>query len=139
MSFCISTIMVGILLITHGNLGACLIECATHVMGRRPDHVIALAVRPNDDPGIILEQAKTLVAQLEQGQGILVISDMFGATPSNIARRLLEPGKVEGLAGANLPMLIRALTYRNEPLAQVTEKAISGCIAGALKMEKEAC
>ena len=100
---------------------------------------MALAVRPNDDPGIVLDQAKGLVATLDQGDGVLVISDMFGATPSNIARRLLLAGKIEGLAGANLPMLIRALTYRNEPLAQVAEKAMSGCIAGALRMEKEGC
>lgn len=131
--------MVGILLITHSGLGACLLECATHVMGRRPEQAAALAVRPNDDPGIVLEQAQKLVASLDQGQGVLVMSDMFGATPSNIARRLLEPGKVEGLAGANLPMLVRALTYRNEPLAQLAEKAVTGCIAGALKMEKQGC
>lgn len=131
--------MVGILLITHGSLGACLLECAAHVMGGTPEHVAALAVRPNDDPGILLGQARKLAISLDQGKGVLVMSDMFGATPSNIARRLLEPGKVEGLAGANLPMLVRALTYRNEPLNQVAEKAITGCIAGALRMEKEEC
>ena len=131
--------MVGILLITHGGLGSCLLECATHVMGIRPEHAAALAVRPNDDPGIVLEQAQKLAASLDQGQGVLVMSDMFGATPSNIARRLLEPGRIEGLAGANLPMLVRALTYRNEPLSQLAEKAVTGCIAGALRMDKEGC
>lgn len=133
------TIMVGILLVTHGGLGACLLECATHVMGSHPEQVSALAIRPNDDPGVLLEQAKKLAASLDQGSGVLVMSDMFGATPSNIARRLLEPGKVEGLAGANLPMLIRALTYRNLSLGEVMEKAVAGCIAGVLKMEKEEC
>lgn len=131
--------MVGILLITHGNLGACLIECATHVMGSRPEQITALAVRPNDDPGIVLENAKQHIALLNTSEGVLIITDIFGATPSNVARRLLEPNKIEGLAGANLPMLIRALTYRAEPLSQVAEKAITGCIAGTLKMEKEAC
>ena len=131
--------MVGILLITHGNLGACLIECATHVMGTRPEQIAALAVRPNDDPSMVLESAQKMIASIDTGEGILVISDIFGATPSNVARRLLEPNKIEGLAGANLPMLIRALTYRTEPLSQVAEKAITGCIAGALKMEKEGC
>ncbi|MES2353360.1 MAG: PTS fructose transporter subunit IIA [Pseudomonadota bacterium] len=131
--------MVGILLITHGNLGACLIDCAKHVMGSQPERLLALGVRPNDDPGIVFEQAKTLVTSLDQGQGVIVMADIFGATPSNVARRLLEPGKVEGLAGANLPMLVRALTYRNEPLSQAAEKALTGCIAGALKMDKDAC
>jgi PTS system ascorbate-specific IIA component len=108
-------------------------------MGSRPENVAALAILPNDDPGILLEQARNLAASLDQGSGVLVMSDMFGATPSNIARRLLEPGRVEGLAGANLPMLVRALTYRNQPLSEVAEKAVSGCIAGALRMEKETC
>ncbi len=131
--------MVGILLITHGNLGACLIECATHVMGRLPEQIVALSVHPNDDPAIVLENAQKVIKSIDSGEGVLVISDIFGATPSNVARKLLEPNKIEGLAGANLPMLIRALTYRAEPLTQVAEKAITGCIAGALKMEKEGC
>ncbi|HVK53514.1 MAG TPA: PTS fructose transporter subunit IIA [Burkholderiales bacterium] len=131
--------MVGILLITHNHLGACLIDCATHIVGYPPERVAALAVQADDDPSEVLAKAKKLVASLEQGAGVLVISDMFGATPSNIARQLLEPGKVEGLAGANLPMLVRALTYRDKPLAEVAEKAMSGCIAGALRMEKETC
>lgn len=108
-------------------------------MGGHPENVAVLAIRANDDPALLLQQARNLVTSLERGSGVLVMSDMFGATPSNIARRLLEPGKVEGLAGANLPMLVRALTYRNQPLSQVAEKAMSGCIAGALRMEKEEC
>ena len=99
--------MVGILLITHDSLGASLLECAAHVMGGHPENVAVLAIRANDDPALLLQQARNLVTSLERGGGVLVMSDMFGATPSNIARRLLEPGKVEGLAGANLPMLVR--------------------------------
>jgi len=131
--------MVGILLITHGGLGASLLECATHVMGSRPQNAVAMAVEPADDPAVLLDRAQKLAATLDQGNGVLVMSDMFGATPSNIARRLLEPGRIEGLAGANLPMLVRALTYRNEPLSQVAEKAITGCIAGALRMDRDGC
>ena len=131
--------MVGILLITHGGLGASLLDCATHVIGSRPPHAIAMGVEPADDPAVLLGRAKQLAASLDLGAGVLVISDMFGATPSNIARQLLEPGRIEGLAGANLPMLVRALTYRNEPLSQVAEKAITGCIAGALRMDREGC
>lgn len=131
--------MVGILLITHNALGACLIDCASHVTGGHPEHIAALAVRADDDPASVLTRAKELVTTLDQGSGVLVLSDMFGATPSNIARQLLEPGKVEGLAGANLPMLVRAITYRKAPLAQVAEKAMSGCIMGVLRMEKDGC
>ena len=66
----------------------------------------------HDDPDAILPVAEDLIRFLDQGQGVLVLTDIYGATPSNIAARLLEPGQVEGIAGVNLPMLIRALTYR---------------------------
>jgi PTS system ascorbate-specific IIA component len=68
-----------------------------------------------------------------------VLTDMLGATPSNIATRLLEPGRVEGLAGASLPMLIRALTYRDEPLAAVVEKAMSGGREGVVHLTSDIC
>ena len=63
------------------------------------------------------------------------MTDMYGATPSNIASRLLRPGRVEGLAGVNLPMLIRALTYRDLPLLKVLEKALAGAAEGVMRME----
>ena len=71
---------------------------------------------------------------LDEGDGVLVLTDVYGATPGNIAARLLEPGKVEGIAGVNLPMLVRALTYRNEPLRTVVAKAMSGGVEGVFKM-----
>jgi len=70
---------------------------------------------------------------------VLVLTDVYGATPGNIAMRLLEKGRVEGIAGVNLPMLVRALTYRNEPLARVVEKALAGGVAGVLHMNAERC
>ena len=70
-----------------------------------------------------------------QGQGVLVLTDIYGATPSNIATKLLKPGRVEGIAGVNLPMLIRVLTYREEALETVLDKALSGATEGILRME----
>jgi PTS system ascorbate-specific IIA component len=66
------------------------------------------------------------------------MTDLYGATPSNIAARLLQPGRVEGLAGVNLPMLIRALTYRDEPLDKLIEKALSGGSLGVLRIPQAA-
>lgn len=126
--------MVGILLITHGTLGESLIHCASHAMGARPPYVMQIGVTPQDDPDQILPQAIKLSRTLDQGNGVLVFSDIFGATPCNIARRLLIPGKVEGVAGVNLPMLIRALTYRNESLGTVVDKALSGGAEGVMQM-----
>jgi len=71
-----------------------------------------------------------LIRFLDQGEGVLVMSDIYGATPSNIAARLLKPGRVEGVAGVNLPMLIKALSYRDQPLAAALAKAMSGAAEG---------
>ena len=126
--------MVGILIIAHGTLGESLIQSASHVMGGRPAQLAHIGVSLHDDPQVVLPQAIKLLRGLDEGGGVLVMSDVYGATPSNIACRLLTPGKVEGVAGVNLPMLVRALTYRNEPLKTVVSKAISGGIEGVMQM-----
>ena len=89
----------------------------------------------HDAPEAILPQAQDLVRQLDSGDGVLVLTDILGATPSNVATRLLVPGRIEGVSGVSLPMLIRALTYREEPLASVVAKAISGGQDGASQLE----
>ena len=131
--------MIGILIVSHGTFGEALIRCAGHVMGTRPPLVSELGVAVDDDPEAVLRQAQELVKQLDAGQGVLVFTDILGATPSNIATRVLLPGKVEGVSGVNLPMLIRALTYRGEALAEVAAKAISGGQAGVVHMNTDAC
>ena len=126
--------MVGILIIAHGTFGEALIHCASHVLGKRPLAVAQLGVTVHDDPDALLSQAEALVTGLDGGGGVLVLSDILGATPANLATRLLQPGRIEGLAGASLPMLIRALTYRDEPLAAVVDKASSGGLEGVARL-----
>jgi mannose PTS system EIIA component len=126
--------MVGILIVAHGTLGESLIHCASHVLGARPPQLMQIGVTVHDDPAQILPQALRLVKQLDQGSGVLVLTDVYGATPGNIAARLLIPGRVEGVAGVNLPMLVRALTYRSEPLKTVVAKAMSGGVEGVFRM-----
>jgi PTS system ascorbate-specific IIA component len=130
--------MVGILIVAHGAFGEALLHGASHVLGKRPLHVQQLGVTIHDDPEAILPQAQELVRQLDSGDGVLVLTDILGATPSNIATRLLRPGRVEGVSGASLPMLIRALTYRDESLDAVVEKALSGGRAGVARLNGEA-
>jgi len=130
--------MVGILLVSHGAFGESLIHCASHVLGKRPLYVRQLGVTVHDDPDEILPTAEDLIRFLDQGDGVLVMTDIYGATPSNIAAKLLRPGRVEGIAGVNLPMLIRALTYRNEPLESVVAKAVSGGTEGVVRMPAKA-
>ena len=126
--------MIGILIIAHGTLGESLIHCASHVLNKRPARLKQLGVTAQDDPLLLLPQARALVKELDDGSGVLLLSDMYGGSPSNIAAKLLVPGRVEGVAGVNLPMVIRALTYRDGPLATLIVKAVSGGCEGVLRI-----
>jgi mannose PTS system EIIA component len=126
--------MIGILIVSHGAFGESLIHSASHVLGKRPLYVRQLGVTVHDDPEAIAPVAQDLIRFLDQGEGVLVLTDVYGATPSNIAARLLRPGRVEGLAGVNLPMLIRALNYRDEPLMELRDKAMAGAVEGVVRM-----
>jgi PTS system ascorbate-specific IIA component len=129
--------MIGILVLTHEDLGDHMIRCASHVVGMQPPQLMHLGVFVQDDPDVVLSRARALVQQLDSGDGVLVLSDMFGATPCNIASRLVQPGKVECIAGVNLPMLVRVLTYRDEPLPVVIDKGLSGGQSGVLSINVE--
>ena len=83
------------------------------MLGSRPPQFEVLSVAATDDPLTLLPAARELVRQLDTGDGVLVFSDIFGASPCNLAGKLLKPGRVEGIAGVNLPMLVRAFTYRD--------------------------
>ena len=126
--------MIGILIVSHGAFGESLIHSASHVLGKRPLYLRQLGVTVHDDPDLLIPVAEDLIRFLDQGQGVLVLTDIYGATPSNIAARLLRAGRVEGLAGVNLPMLIRALTYREEALLAMREKAFAGATEGVTRM-----
>ncbi len=118
---------VGLLLITHGPLGADLLRIATQIFGICPAAVEALEV-VNDTPReTVIDQALLCADRLDQGDGVLVLTDLYGATPANIAAALLDLR--EGLrliTGVNLPMLLRALNYAALDLDSVTERALQG-------------
>lgn len=126
--------MIGILIITHGMLGESLIHSASHVLNRRPQRLKQLGVTAQDDPLLMLPQARALVKDLNDGHGVLILTDMYGGSPSNIAAKLVVPGKVEAVAGVNLPMLIRALTYRDRSLQTIVAKAVSGGCEGVVRV-----
>lgn len=124
--------MVSLVLITHESLGASLIECARHIMCRPMGNLAQLSVNKYDDPDEIFKRTQTLLHSIDGDKGILLLTDIFGGTPSNIATRLIIPGKIEAIAGVNLPMLVRALTYSDQPLAVVVQKALTGGQDGVL-------
>jgi len=126
--------MIGILIITHGTLAESLVHCASHVLNKRPLRLKQLGVTAQDDPTLLLLQARNLVKELDAGMGVLILTDMYGGTPSNIAAKLVAPGKIEAVAGVSLPMLIRVLTYRDRDLPTIVTKAISGGCEGVLRV-----
>jgi PTS system ascorbate-specific IIA component len=126
--------MIGILIIAHGPLGESLIDCASHVLNKRAPQLAQLGVSANDDPMLLLPKAIDLVRQLDSGSGVLVMTDMYGGSPSNIASKVVVPGKVEAVCGVNLPMLIRVLTYRDRDLQTIVTKAISGGCEGVMRV-----
>jgi PTS system mannose-specific IIA component len=127
--------MIGILIVAHDTLGESLVRALTHVLGSRPPQLEVLSVAATDDPVDLLPAARELIARLDTGNGVLIFSDLFGATPCNLATKLTKPGRIEVVAGVNLPMLVRAFTYRNRGLETTIKKAISGACDGVLHIE----
>jgi PTS system ascorbate-specific IIA component len=127
--------MIGILIVAHDTLPDSLVKAVTHVLGSRPPQFETLSVSASDDPFHLLPAAKETVAKLDTGDGVLVFSDIYGATPCNLASKLLVPGHVEVIAGVNLPMLVRAFTYRAKGLDTMIRKAISGGCDGVVRVE----
>jgi PTS system mannose-specific IIA component len=118
--------MIPLLIVAHGNFGDSLIQCASHVLGQRPEQLESLDLSSCDDPVEMLERARAQIERLDHGKGVLILTDVYGATPCNTVCKLIEHEHVEAVAGVNLPMLLKALTYRNEDIALLIRKAVQG-------------
>ncbi|MFA7388131.1 MAG: hypothetical protein WCZ87_10765 [Thiohalobacteraceae bacterium] len=117
---------VGLLIVSHGKLGDYLLETAAQMLGVCPLATAVLPVSFDSDPDAVLEQAAQVVARLDDGNGVLILTDMYGSTPSNIVYRLQDRYRVRIVAGVNLPMLIRVLNYPRLDLEELANKALSG-------------
>ena len=127
--------MIGILIVAHERLGESLVAAVTHVLGGRPPQFDVFPVHPNDDPLALLPKARDAVAALDTGDGVAIMSDIYGATPCNLAAKLASAGHVEVIAGVSLPMLVRAFTYRTKGMETFIKKAVSGGCEGVLHVE----
>lgn len=127
---------VGLLLITHGNLGKELLRTVTVILGSCPLLVETLAISEDCNPDMTLETANDLCHKLDKGDGVLVLTDLFGSTPFNIANRLHENHKVAVIAGANVPMILRILNYPEHDLEQLKENAMSGAHDGIIDADR---
>jgi PTS system ascorbate-specific IIA component len=122
----------GLLLITHGELGQQLLNTATTILGHIPLRVGTIEVACDCDPDRVAVEAARLCSELDQGDGVLVLTDLFGSTPSNVAMQLLKEYRVLVLAGVNVPMLVRIFNYPSLPLEDLGNKASNGARDGVI-------
>ena len=105
--------MIGLVLVTHGRLADEFIHALEHVVGRQ-EKIEAICIGPDDRMDVRRADIAAAVARVNDGEGVMVLTDMFGGTPSNLAISLLEDGKVEVVAGLNLPMLVKLARVRKD-------------------------
>ena len=128
---------VGVLLITHGEIGQVLLDAAIEVLNVSPLPTRVLATTGDSDPDQTLAAAEEALNELDSGDGTLVLTDLYGSTPSNIACKLRQRGQVRVVTGINLPMLIRILNYPELDLNRLQQKALSGGQDGVLSCTTE--
>jgi PTS system ascorbate-specific IIA component len=135
--------MIGVLIVTHGEIGTSLLDSASQILGSRPQQTATLSVWRQDDPDDLVLRARELMEQIDSGTGVLILTDLFGATPGNVVSKLLEDGRVEGVSGASLPMLLRVLTGRDgaspATLSTLVQRALSGGTEGLVHMNTDRC
>lgn len=128
----------GLLLITHDGLGAALLQTAAYMLGAPAERAEALAVDSDRGLQVLDADARALAARLDAGGGVLVLTDLVGATPGNVAAALAGQHRVRVVAGVNLPMLVKSLNYRHLPLDELAQKAVEGGREGVMALHRSA-
>lgn len=126
--------MIGLVIVTHGGLAREFLSAMEHVVGPQSD-VIPICIGPDDDMEARRGEILDAVLQVDKDQGVILLTDMFGGTPSNLAISAMSSGHIEVIAGVNLPMLVRAFTYRAKGMETMITKAVSGGRDGVLHIE----
>lgn len=106
--------MIGILVLTHGDLGIQFISTARLIGLNSEERLMALCLDPADSPDLLRSRIEQSIGQLDTGQGVLILTDLFGGTPTNLSLSFLQDGKVEVVTGLNLPMMIKAVNSRSD-------------------------
>ena len=123
----------GLLLVTHGKLGRMLLDIITDLLGAAPLQAEVLEVRRVQATDALLLQGRRMLDRLDQGGGVLILTDVYGSTPANIASRLAESGRTALVAGLNLPMLMKVFNYPQLDLAAMTQAALEGGQRGVMR------
>jgi mannose PTS system EIIA component len=119
--------MIGLVLVTHGRLAEEFLSALEHVVGRQ-ERIATVAIGPDDKIDVRRADIERAVASVNSGQGVIILTDMFGGTPSNLSISLLRTGEVEVVAGLNLPMLVKLARVRKD--ATLDEAAAKAQDAG---------
>lgn len=106
--------MIGIIIVTHGNLGRTLIETLELILGRKQDRLMSISIDIQQDPDNLRKKIKKGIQQVRADNGVIILTDMFGGTPSNLSYSFLEEGQVEVISGVNLPILMKAVNSREK-------------------------
>ena len=106
--------MIGIVIVTHGQLGSALIDAVEFVLGNRPDKLVSVSIDLTKNADTLREKISKGIDAVDDKMGILILTDMFGGTPSNLSYSFLEEGKIEVISGVNLPILIKAINTRED-------------------------
>ena len=125
--------MNGILIIAHAPLASALRQCVAHVFTDHPEGIVALDVQPSTPPEETLAQARIMLSQLGTSHA-LVLADVFGATPCNVAQKLVDGVHSKLITGVNLPMLLRTVSYRHESLDALVARALMGATQGVMQV-----
>ncbi len=130
--------MAGIIIVAHTPLASALLEFVEHIYGQVPENIFAVNVPPHEDSKFTLKKLQELVDGLDSINEVLVMTDIMGATPSNVASRLMNKSiqsrDIQVLTGVNLPMLLRAVSHRHEPLSEIVEKSLQGGQQGVMRI-----
>lgn len=106
--------MIGIVVVTHKQLGEALIDAAEFILGARPDGVVSVSININENADKLREKISEGIKNVNMKEGVLILTDMFGGTPSNLSYSFLEEGRTEVISGVNLPILIKAINTRKD-------------------------
>ena len=114
--------MIGILIVTHRELGTALIDCVDFILGERPDALASVSIDLRENAENLRNKIEAGIKKVGKKDGVLILTDMFGGTPSNLSYSFLEDGRIEVISGVNLPILIKAVDLRGDkPLPELAE------------------
>jgi len=124
---------IGLITITHNRIGAQITETAETILGPPSFSIRHFAIAPDDDPERVEREIVSAVSEMDRGDGVLIVSDLYGSTPCNIARRVSSAHRVRVLSGINLPMMFRIFSYATADLDEIARKALDGGRIGVVE------